>query len=498
MTKIIKIKPSDYKPVTPSLVQATRTPSGIRVSGQLEASFGYCLSNGGGVFGGWSSQPDSVEAYTDPLGMWPVFYHQDGDTLRISDSLYAIVESLPKAPTLDAYALNVFLHLGFFIDNATPFAGLRVLGSGERLRYDSDGLSISLPTPEPPPEPLTDREEALNEYIRIVEGAVERCLNQVGAPEAMLLSGGRDSRLILMMLHKLGATPKVCVSTGGAGEPGLTDANVAAMLCDRLRIEHHLVVPMGSTTDWWRISHRATHLCSDEHAWLAPAYAHLATLTSVNYDGIAGDVLGGGLFLTDSLVELSQARRWDDAAKIVWPGGGLQGEGSSRAWELLGITRNVSSATREIESVAARFERFASPMSEFFFSSRTRREIALSPYALGRIAGRSLSPFLDQEYVALSRALPAAWRLRKAFHCKAIARAFESMTDVPYAKSGGRRMHATRIDRLRSRMLMTTALRRRGRSDWLATFLTRDGVPVPLRAYMTEILTLSAGASAKD
>jgi hypothetical protein len=71
------------------------------------------------------------------------------------------------------------------------------------------------------------------------------------------------------------------------------------------------------------------------------------------------------------------------------------------------------------------------PLLSFYFQSRTRREIALSPCAILR-GLRVFCPYMDEDVAAFFGSLPASFVLGHTFHDDAIARAFPEFADIPY------------------------------------------------------------------
>lgn len=434
-SKFVRPSSNVFRAAAPTLVRWTIHPRAARVNGAARARFG-CGDDEWGAHAGWDSDGDSFHAWTDPLGMWPLFYHVDGGTVRVSDSLYAIVRDLPRPRRLNVEAMAVFLRLGYFLDNETPFEDVRVLGPGGRLRADSAGARVSEAPPAPSDLVVSDREGAWEEYARLFRAAVGRCLDRVGAPSAMFLSGGRDSRMILLTLYALGAPPRICVTLGsGLGED--TDVGVASRLCARLGLEHHVVLTRDPDFNATVASFEASHLCADEHGWIAPASEYLAGLTDVAYDGIAGDVLGGGLFLNERLIASCEGEEWRRASSIVLERSVLTERQRSAAARWLGVESRSDVEGRIAEALIARRDEI-SPSSMFYFWSRTRREIALLPFGIERRIPSVAAPFLDREFVRFASAIPARWRLGKAFHSEAIHRMYPDVADIPFATARNR------------------------------------------------------------
>src|SRR5215211_6989478 len=106
---------------------------------------------------------------------------------------------------LNFAALAVFLRLGFFLGDATPWTDRKATpppGLNEAARK-------SLWDPPKPIAPVhgRTRSELVDTYIDLFRQAVARMLP--GEPFALPLSGGADSRHILLELIRQGRPPRL-------------------------------------------------------------------------------------------------------------------------------------------------------------------------------------------------------------------------------------------------------------------------------------------------
>ena len=93
-----------------------------------------------------------------------------------------------RGVTLDERALNIFLRTDFYFGGDTPFRELR--------RVEQEPVIV------PPIE--ISRDEALDAYIALFRQAVRRRMTN---DTVLALSGGQDSRHILLELHAGGNVP---------------------------------------------------------------------------------------------------------------------------------------------------------------------------------------------------------------------------------------------------------------------------------------------------
>jgi len=418
------------------LLDARATAGGLDLGGDASASFGGRLPGGDGVHGGWSADAGGVRAWTDPCGAWPIFYaHEPGERggrLLVSDSLAGLARAMSR-PALDPVAMNVFLGLGMMLGEDTPIAGARVLPPGGTLAWSGGEPAVEGGRPTPAPSGLTF-DEAVDAYIELFRVAVARRVEAFGAPRAMLLSGGRDSRHTLFELARLGAAPAVC-GTVGDRQTVNSEAGVARAVAEAAGCAHEVVPPPGNGYRLYAEAPRATHLCSDEHAWLAPAFRWLASRTETTMDGIGGDVLSGQLFWSAEREALVRAERYDELAEEIaesW----IPADLSARLASVLGLPWDAGAVVERVRAALERVRETPSPQTMFAFWNRTRREVALAPYGVGRLFGegaRAISaPYLDRDLLAFCASLPGALHAEGDLHDAAIARAFPEHAHLPY------------------------------------------------------------------
>lgn len=193
-------------------------------------------------------------------------------------------------PELDQDALAVFHRIGFFLEQDTPFAWIRTLPPGARLCWEDGALHVDGAQPALPTAELT-RDQAVEAFIEIPRASIRRFLGQWGHPIALPLSGGRDSRHVLLeMLHQ-GRPPDTCLTFHHGGRALNHEMQAARALTARAGIHHTLLgKPRSRLRDAARVL-LMTQLCADEHAQMMPMHDFLSGQKMASIDGIGGDIL---------------------------------------------------------------------------------------------------------------------------------------------------------------------------------------------------------------
>jgi asparagine synthase (glutamine-hydrolysing) len=409
----------------------------VVVRGQLSCQLGHKLpfrtgAVPDGIFAGWKWDGHTLEVEHDRYGFFPLFYYARADEFAVSPSLVTLLrEGAP--PDLDADALAVFLQLGFFIDDETPFKHVKAVPPN--LRFTWNGSLDIHEHRELGDRAEISRAEALQTYADLFRQAVRKRMpsGQVALP----LSGGRDSRHVLFELCEAGVRPAFCISAKRYGR-GNNDVEVASVLARTLELDHVVLQPVRRLEAELQ-KNLATSFCADEHAWLIPLAEHLGGRAVTIYDGLGGDVLSASLFQKPSWLELYRARRFGELASVLV---------GKRRGEMIALAGADARRLRGevLERIAIELERYAdatNPSTMFFFWNRTRREIALAPFGLLSGVEMCFCPYLDHDVFDFLTSLPPEITIDRSFHSETIALAHPVAQRIPYAVPGRRRAAAS-------------------------------------------------------
>ena len=303
--------------------------------------------------------------------------------------------------TLDIGALNTFLRTDLFFDGATPFRELR---------------RITPPAEIIGPRDIT-RDEAIEAYIDLFNAAVNRLRVE---PAILGLSGGQDSRHILLALHAAGAVPALLTVDFETSN----DLAIAQQLAARVGRPLRVARVTDSLADA-RYTMRATRYLTTEHIWFAGVAQ--ARDSRPWWDGIGGGLLSSGALLTERKVALFEEGRLDELADHLTNPGPVP---YFRDQRLFPRDEAVHAVRMELE----RHVGAASPVGSFYFWNRTRVSIAASAFGLLSPAGQTtLAPYLDDSVWRFLASLPARMLLPRDFHADTVRRGYPAFADVPFA-----------------------------------------------------------------
>jgi hypothetical protein len=200
-----------------------------------------------------------------------------------------------------------------------------------------------------------------------------------------------------------------------------------------------LVLPqIGTAYEKEREKNRLTGYVALEHGWYLPLAGCSEIHGSVLFDGIGGDVLSAGLFLTEERIGMARRKDWGGLAEeLMEPEGYLQtlltAEFGRRVPRRLAKERIVSELEKHQDAL--------NPITSFYFWNRTRRCIAVCPYRLLPADVRLMTPFMEERLVRFLLSLPPEMVVDHKFHTATIAEAYPEYADIPYEEKHRPRKH---------------------------------------------------------
>ncbi len=187
------------------------------------------LRNTNGFFSVASLRGNELWAASDHVRSFPLFYAQKGNDFYLSDEAEWVRRQV-AATEIDPLAEAEFRALLCVTGPDTLIPEVHQLQAGEHLIARETGGELSV---------LTERyyrylhhdyftddfETLLKQYDEVMLRVAQRLIDSLqGRPAVIPLSGGYDSRLVTILLHRLGYKNISCLSYGRAGsfEPGIS------------------------------------------------------------------------------------------------------------------------------------------------------------------------------------------------------------------------------------------------------------------------------------
>jgi len=410
----------------------------VRVEGTPSAFAGHRMRVPGdarprGLWGEWDFDGETLQARVDALGYFSLFVYQKGGTVAVSPSMLQLLAARAD-PEPDPVALAVFHRVGFFVEGDTPFRHIKALPPDGRLTWRAGKGEVR----GGPPAPRTlevSREQAVEGFIELPRAAIRRFLQGWDGPIALPLSGGRDSRHILLEMAHQGRKPETCVTFHHGGRVLNAEVQAARAVAGRVGVRHTI---LGYPRFRLRDSLRGllmTQLCADEHAQMMPMHDFLRGSAFAAVDGIGGDILTNPDDDAAGFMERARRGDYEGIARGLAAGhGGVitrpGHQGGAGAW----LSPDLEGAAIERIAQAVRaFDAAPDPYQAFWFWHRTRREISFVSTAVMGGAAMVFCPYLDPDFVDFGLSLPWSVTCDQKLHDDAIFRAYPGFADIPFA-----------------------------------------------------------------
>ena len=297
---------------------------------------------------------------------------------------------LHRGAKVDPIGLATVLSLGYAVAGRTVLAGVSC------NEVDVSGFAAT----------------RIANAAQIEELVTEAVRNALGSQRPMvLLSGGRDSRLILLVMRKLAIRPSAVLTLAQRGAQ--SDAAVAARFAAAVGEPIERVAPLSFDGSRELDRHAMQSFQSLEHEWFM-AISQMVRARGHNlYGGLNGggvtDGIGAGVLSTGSLLHPEAMLLWKDRRiEDLFDWTAAHGSGVSAGFLAAARAEGVSLAEREavlneFASVMRSLESTPNPLGMYSLLHWTRRGIGASAY--GQLPHELVrTPLFDEH---LCRALAA-------------------------------------------------------------------------------------------
>ncbi len=402
---------------------------------ELNGIFAFCV---------WDKEKKELVLVNDRYGMRQVYYYfnESNNMFLFATEIKAISKQDFFDKKVNWEAWNVFIRLGFNIGQNTFFKKVCVLPQGSVLHFNLKNITLEnywnynlLKIRD-----TFDDREYVDNLVFLFKQSIKRRIIP-GKKAAVLLSGGLDSRGIAAEL-KYQNLPFATYTTRKFSAID-TDKKLASLVANRLGIKNEFFdLPDDFLEAYESNKNYLLDYESDEHAWLLPLLKKIPLDVKVNYDGIAQDLMCDPyLYLNENLryLQVFESKEYEKFiyewiyqkmyAYLHWPI-------DNNKHNFIFFSKQIRSKFSSEAFIAAvrqellRYE--GSPNNYFFFrlDTRTRREIALSPFQLLLNKFESFCPYLDNDYFDYLMSLPVLVKRNGVLRKKFLDRAYPELSEI--------------------------------------------------------------------
>ncbi len=419
-----------------SILALHRTGDEWKASGRLSARLGNQIGEISLPHlpsAGWNYEQGLLTAYSDRHGFVPIYYYDGPKGFGVASS-WVDLQQYFRLDRFDDAAIACYLRLGHYLADDTPFEGVRRLSPDSTLVWSDGAYRIDQADTIVPDPARIGRSQAINEYGERFQHAIESILQTTHLAPINLLSGGQDSRHILLAMNQAGVCPEHCLTQTPPLRGERDDAAVASRLCQRLNVPVRVIERLPRSVAAEASKNQLLGMESAYHAWLLPLADALSSLErGLIFDGLGGDALSASRFLTNDWIQAVRAGCIEQATSAYM---GTEGHlpkmlhsGWLKRWPRALAEERVSAELR-------RYLDYPNPQSAFQLRNRTRRAIAASLWPMLAKGHDVALPYFHPDVFDFLITLPMEMLTGRRFHREAIEGRYPEFKDIPYAEIG--------------------------------------------------------------
>jgi hypothetical protein len=357
-------------------------------------------------------------AFVDGSGLFHAFY---SDRFAGTSFLELVEAEQLCFADVDPEALVEFFHFGNVYSGKTLFSRIRKVSPEHIVRISPNGHSSLLGRAvRDLAAPVVSFEESIKHFAAAASG--QRI--------SLDLTGGVDSRLLVVMLHHLGLRFEVAI----CGFQTDADVLIARQVADALGLELHVTERSMESVDWRGIFAECDGL-SDVVRAASQSQMRSERLQrgiSLVVSGVGGELLKDFWWLQDLPL---YARSKSDVAKLY-------------GFRIAPMALQHSFLSEQYRATSLSYsERTLSKLSEYVVPGNTQTydQIYYS-YKMRECAGRAITnnlhemvcyaPYLERDVVAFGYQLPRGRRFFNNFHRQTITRLNRNVARIPTTEGG--------------------------------------------------------------
>lgn len=415
---------------------------GYSVIGDVDHKIGLSVkkANGNekGVFGGWTFNGVSLVISPDPFGYLPIFVwlgSADEYEARIivgTSPIALVGAGAPGEP--DREALGLWCRIGFCLGERTLFKHIRLAPRGKITTWSKGKATYEGPGVQIVPTTIRSIEEGVQGYCDLFRAAMHRRL--LTEEFAMPLSGGRDSRMMLLESISLGKRPKACVTLSSGPTSNHPDTVLARELSKRVNVP---LIEVESRSHWIASEtrkHVTGGLLALEHTWMMPLWDMLRANYSCWFDGLGCGAITRGDLLKETVLGHYRRRAWGELTReFASYAFGLNDETlTDLASRVPWVEASFDNAVALVKEEFDHFEGAANPLTAMSFANWGGRAISLNPYMLCATHQSIHTPFMDYDLVQFLMGYPVELALKDDLQTTCVQRMYPTFADIPFDK----------------------------------------------------------------
>jgi Asparagine synthase len=349
-------------------------------------------------------------------GVAPIYYMQDGEATYFASQIDSLVSTCPpgRRLTIDWEAWAGIFLMTAPLGDRTPFLEVRRLPPFSTLKH-WPGRGPRRHSPAWPwAEIALDRRDGKGEAL--VEGLREAIAEVPAGPLVCPLSGGWDSRLLLMLASER-EDLRLSAWTLKSTHRGSDETPYARQVAKALGVPV-TKIPRGRS--FWGDHEKVALRCdyqTTHHGWFMPLARRLREGSHSLIDGLAGGIFVKGHFVTERMLQTKTRR---ERLALLWERlSNARSSSEVLSERLAGVLTKL--ALRSWQHEARALAGSPAQLSLTAYRTRTVRGIALAPTSILGAEATVLTPFTDDRVARAALAVAPERKLDGALYREILA-----------------------------------------------------------------------------
>jgi hypothetical protein len=381
----------------------------------------------GGTWSKWEFKDNTLTIENDCLGFYPIYYCLDETKIIVSNSILKIIAEAGDVE-LDENALSMFARKNYFLNNCTAYKNIKTLAPNTTIKWSAGSFTVNqsfLPASKPA---NLSHEQIVDGYVELTRQAMSRNLPS-DEKFLMPLSGGRDSRIILLELLNRGFRPEICVTCGES-----RDVKLATQVCQRLGLENKILEPRQRWIgDAVRKNIRIS-FATIQHDWLMGIGDFVRNSGLLSYDGNGVGMFSRNAYTDNGMRQFEMLRggKYDEFEDEIFPSDNAAEKYINMLPEQFGFIKGgLDGLKKEHFENISLYNIYSNHLSAFSFYSNTRTAISTCPFGI-MYPAKIYCPLLDYDLFSFVASLTPEQMTAKEPQADAVRKAYTDLADVPF------------------------------------------------------------------
>lgn len=398
----------------------------------IEKKYAYNTRNNGN-WSYWKWDGTQLKASTSGGAHPPLYYSSTKSKIAIGNPAQRVAE-ISKNTSINWSAAAQVLLFGHCIGSETIYKNVKILPAGADFFWRAGHSSLLIDERQSPQQSDISYDHSIEEYLYLLNESILRRTPREKENFAMGLSGGRDSRHILLLLLRHGFKPDQIFSSHHYLNFSGNEITVAKKLCHELDLPLDVILPDNCRIRAETRKNIELDFQTLSHSWGLNLSDKLS-IYPCTYDGINAGVLFGRAGLTQLLSKKCLDKK--PSLKVIEDIVYQQCERVERIVQTIVSPELFNAldffdAKNIFSAELKKYEDYQNIAQAYLYFNHTIRDTSLFSFQLNK-SNEVLCPFDDIDLVNFALALPWCISRKVDFQNDAMFKDFPEQNNIGFS-----------------------------------------------------------------